>query len=176
MGGSKLCSDLKATNPGFDSRIDILGRFNCLQLVKLSLTAVDAVDDVIMHFVSKHFTNLVELGARNSSKLTDVGITGQWAGRCKILKFNKSLEELSLKFHVEAFTLLSKLKKANPRRRRRSPHHPTLYHNNHRLMKLWGCRTFRHSYSAVNKEYHYWAHCLHGSGANYAYNSDFDSE
>jgi len=34
-----------------------------------------------MHFVSKHFKNLVELEARNSSKLTDVGITGQWAGK-----------------------------------------------------------------------------------------------
>jgi len=40
--------DLKATNPGFDSMIDILGRFNCSLLVKLSLTAVDAVDDVLM--------------------------------------------------------------------------------------------------------------------------------
>jgi len=64
--------------PNCNLKISLLQKFKCLR--KLCLTVTNAVDDVLMHFISKEFTGLEELEIRNCSKLTDIGVTGRWVG------------------------------------------------------------------------------------------------
>jgi len=107
----------------------------------------------------------------------------------KIETFNKSLEELSLKFYFEdyndnqlnAFALLSILKKGNLRRRQQSPYHSPFYDANHRLMKLWGCLNsyYREDSSCENivrieDKFYYWAHSAYGFGPACGNDSDSD--
>jgi len=64
---------------GLNLKISLLQKFTWLR--SLSLTSPDAIDDLLIHQISKNFTSLEELEIQNSSTLTDVGITGKWSGK-----------------------------------------------------------------------------------------------